>query len=883
MTQSLLSLTGIIVGSVIVSTVLAEEPVDYNRDIQPILSKKCFACHGPADQDSGLALHQRESATSEADSGEIAIVPGKPEASELLRRILSADADERMPPEEEPLSTEEINLLQTWIKQDAPYAQHWSFVKPVAETPPEVAHSEKVQNEVDRFILTKLEEQGIEPSEEASRATLLRRLSLDLVGLLPTTTELDAFLQDESDNAYEKVVDRLLASEHFGERWGRHWLDLARYADTFGYERDDVRPNAWRYRDWVVNSFNNNQPYDQFVIEQLAGDLLQEPTLAQKVATGLHRMNIKNMESGINKEDYRNREMVDRLNTTGTAFLGLTLNCCQCHSHKYDPISQKEYYELYAFFNNIKPVNEDIQGTEEEEARYQEALAEYNQKRALLLLRQKTLQTLSSQGSLEKWNAAVQTQNAELQKLADWLESAIKSTPENWIEGLTLEQSKTLDLPKTIHKALAVEPEKRTEEHRKNITKEYKELPKHLERFKKNIRSPEERIASLSVDQETQTALLKSESKLSEQELTNVTQFRNSIPSRKDDTAKALKQQSVEKRHLPKAQIMMLAENQEDRRDTYFLARGDFKQKTEQVFAATPAVLNSLIPRNETPDRLDLANWLVSQDNPLTARVAVNHIWKHLFGTGIVSTMDDFGTQGSPPSHPELLDWLAAEFVKPTVSSGEPWSMKSMIRLMVMSNAFRQSSQPRERGIEVDAGTTLLWRFPPKRVEAEVIRDSVLQASGSLDRTIGGRSYRIHNEKKTYAQWQVVDNYGPETWRRMLYQERMRRVDDQIFTAFDFPDCGQVRARRPVSTTPLQALNLMNSAFVIDQSSRIADRALKEAGGDETAAIGRCFELLLGRPPEADELKACVQIARQEDLALVCRTLINTNEFAFLP
>ena len=320
---------------------------------------------------------------------------------------------------------------------------------------------------------------------------------------------------------------------------------------------------------------------------------------------------------------------------------------------------------------------------------------------------------------------------------------------------------------------------------------------------------------------------------------------------------------------------------------TRVLHRGSPENPRDEVMPAGPAILGGQLGlTSDAPGakrRAEFAKWISKADNPLTARVMVNRIWHHVFGTGIVPTTSDFGEAGAMPSHPELLDWMAAEFVEPSDDSVKPWSMKSMIRALVMSRAFRQSSAPSAAGMKKDAGTYLMWRFPPKRVEAEVIRDSILQASGSLDTTIGGRSYRIHNEKKTYAQWEVVDNHGEQTWRRMLYQERMRRVDDRIFTAFDFPDCGQVRAKRPVSTTPLQALNLMNSDFVLEQSKLIADRALADASGDKTKAVVRSFELLLGRSPDEEERKACVALANESDFSLVCRALINSNEFAFLP
>ncbi|MFP6676519.1 MAG: DUF1549 domain-containing protein, partial [Pirellulaceae bacterium] len=340
--------------ALLIATPLRAAEIDFSTDIQPIFAKRCFACHGPSKHESGIAFHVRTMAIAESESGEKAIVPGDPAASELLRRVTVDNEDERMPPEGDPLSAREVQLLSEWIQQGATYAPHWAFTKIIRPAFPKVSRTEWIRNEIDMFVVARLEREGLSPSPAADRAKLLRRIYLDLVGLLPPSSETEAFINDTSQRAYEKVIDRLLASDHFGERWGRHWLDLARYADTFGYERDDARPNAWRYRDWVIHSFNQNQPYDQFVTEQLAGDLLDDPSSEQRIATGLHRMNIKNNESGINREDYRNRETVDRVNTTGTAMLGLTIGCGQCHSHKYDPISQTEYYQFSAFFNNVE-------------------------------------------------------------------------------------------------------------------------------------------------------------------------------------------------------------------------------------------------------------------------------------------------------------------------------------------------------------------------------------------------------------------------------------------------------------------------------------------------------------------------------------------------
>ena len=348
---------------------VAAEEVRFARDIQPLLAKRCFACHGPAEQEGGVALHLRDAAIAKSERGSLPIVPGKPDDSVLLRRVTSIDEVERMPPEGPALTKEEVSLLRRWIEAGAKYEKHWAFVSPQKRKPRPVSKklAGTARNEIDHYILARLQAEKLSPSSEAPRAKLIRRLFIDLTGLLPEEKELERLLGDQSEQGYEKLVDRLLASKHFGERWARHWLDLARYADSFGYERDDVRPNAWRYRDWVIQSINQNQPFDQFLIDQLAGDLLDEPTQDELIATGLHRMNIKNSESGINKEDYRNREIVDRVNTTGTAMLGLTIGCAQCHSHKYDPFSQAEYYQFYAFFNNSGEKNIDIEGTAEQQ------------------------------------------------------------------------------------------------------------------------------------------------------------------------------------------------------------------------------------------------------------------------------------------------------------------------------------------------------------------------------------------------------------------------------------------------------------------------------------------------------------------------------------
>ena len=599
---------------------------------------------------------------------------------------------------------------------------------------------------------------------------------------------------DGSEPAYEKAIDRLLASEHFGERWGRHWLDLARYADTFGYERDDVRPNAWRYRDWVIRSFNQNQPYDQFVTEQLAGDLLDAPSLDQQIATGLHRMNIKNNESGINKEDYRNREIVDRVNTTGTALLGLTIGCAQCHSHKYDPISQSEYYQFYAFFNNAAETDIDIEGTSEERARYESAKAAYD-------AHAKRLET-------RKTNIEVMLKH---------------KTPQEWVMSL-------------------------------------------------GDQSPESFLDVFDIVDELKSAIVASATQPSSQsDADAVVQFWNSLNSQLDDTRREIRQLSEEHRHLPKPSIMTVTETKQDRRATHVLLRGDFKQKGDKVSDATPAVLNPLNRRSEAGDRLDLARWIVSRDNPLTARVAVNHIWQHLFGNGLVTTADNFGTQGQPPSHPELLDWLAVEFME----SG--WDRKRLIRTILMSATYRQDSVHRPSSgeqtdpVEIDPENRLLWRQSRYRSEAEIVRDLFLNAGGLLHRATGGPTIfpelpsgvsDLGYKYKTH--WLLSDK--PDRYRRGMYIHFKRTNPYPSLVMFDGPESNLCQATRNRSNTPLQALTALNDPVFVE-CSQLLGRQLAMTVETDEFRIQRMLRVCLSRSPEPFEEQVLLGFLNEERLS----------------
>lgn len=750
------------------------------QDVQSILAKRCFACHGPADQEAGLALDKFATATQELESGDFAVVPGDPEKSQLLARITAEDPDVRMPPEGKPLSTGEITTLTRWIEQGAEYERHWSFVRPQRQPIPEVT-SQGVENAIDHFVIAKLEEIDLTLSAQADPGKLIRRLYLDLIGLLPPPKKTRDFVHGEI--SYSQVVDELLASKHFGERWGRHWLDLARYADTFGYERDDVRPNAWRYRDWVVNSYNRNQPYDEFLIEQLAGDLLDSPTLGQRIATGLHRMNIHNNESGINREDYRNREMVDRVNTTSTAMLGLTLGCCQCHSHKYDPLTQADYYSFYAFFNNLETKDAEIEGTEDEKKKYASAKREFDAKKKRLDDRGKLL------GELRKFKS-----------FSDWHQQKGSQT-------------------KTILAKLDLSP--------------------HLQDA---LRAPNDHISEL-------------------------TTLWNSLPARSDEVAKARRQLSVQQRHLPKPYIMQLEERTEKRRPTHILVRGDFKQKGDRVEARTPEALPPFSPRDDQADRLDLAHWIADRNNPLTARVAVNHIWRHLFGRGIVPTVDDFGTQGEPPTHPHLLDWLAVQFM----DSG--WDRKQLVRTIVHSATYRQSSQMRHSDhlphqIAFGPDNPLFARQTRMRVEAEIIRDIFLDASRLIHLTSGGPT--IHPVApsairdlgyKYKTRWIVSDR--PDRYRRALYIHFKRTNPYPTLIMFDGPESNVCQASRNRSNTPLQALATLNDPVFVECAQALGQNIAQTKKSDDIALqdlARHCFS----REFETREIRTLSKLLRSE-------------------
>ncbi|MEC7400908.1 MAG: DUF1549 and DUF1553 domain-containing protein, partial [Verrucomicrobiota bacterium] len=707
------------------------------------------------------------------------------------------------------------------------------------------------------------------------------------------------------------LIDELLSSPHFGERWAQHWLDVIRWAETNGSESNLYRKLAWVYRDYVIRAFNQDLPYDEFVRQQLAGDGMGVGEALGFLVSGPHvpAATVGQEPSAIRQA--RADRMDEIMQTVGASMLGVTMSCARCHNHKFDPISIQDYYSMTAVFEDIEFGSRFPEFSQDHPRKViaNEIWREVSKHRNKI--RTKTSSWEEDWGGYKEvhwkpveavglrlnfWSGYVGLDEVEIFGLPseDFNLASASNGTKVWTDSAFAQQGDRFPVARVIDGKYG------TQRWQASFNKEKKQNPWVEFSFDKPVTVGRLRMSS-NREYYYETDYLEQKNKFNfDQFLVNVKltdgtwtevasieKIRNLMNGDKSlgDAVSEINHSAYklsEKGPRPSFVGSFIKP-----KVTYVLHRGSPENPRDVVLPGAPKILSGALGVDNDASgrarRAEFAEWLVDEKNPLTARVMANRLWQHVFGAGLVVTGGDFGRAGAPPSHPELLDWIAAEFSTPSRPEGTPWSMKELIRLLVLSDAFKRSNQPSEVGLEKDATSSLLWRFPPRRVEAEVIRDGILLASGKLNREMGGRSYRIHNVKKTYAQWQVIDNFGPETWRRMIYQERMRRVDDQIFTAFDFPDCGQVRAKRPVSTTPLQALNLMNSSFVVDQAKHLAKRAQKESEGNLKASVVRAFELVFSRKPENEELKASLLIARDRGLEIVCRALINSNEFAFLP
>lgn len=892
--------------------------VDFEKDVWPILEDTCLDCHGPDKKKSEFRVDQRVSMLKGGDSGLAAMIPGKPEKSYLMEVIKGLDPDMVMPPKGDPLDSEDIATLEQWIAEGAEWPGQmdavveegtdlWSFQKVVR---PEVPAGSG--NPVDRFLNAKLAEVELTANERADAKSLIRRVSIILTGLPPTPERVVKFESDSLDDpegAYVELVDELLASDHFGERWAQHWLDVIRWAETNGSEANLYRKGAWIYRDYVIRAFNEDLPYDQFVKEQLAGDQMGVGEATGFLVAGPHvpAATVGREPTAIRQA--RADRMDEVMQTVGASMLGVTVSCARCHNHKFDPISITDYYALTAVFQGVEFGGRYPEFAEDHPRKVRAKELQGDMYKERTILREGAGQWREDWGGFDQFyfpattTKVLKVQFEQPSIRLDELQVYGPETPGQNLAlasaGTTLKEDPAMsDKGNLVWKAndglfgtMVWKSKAPKESKEKPWVEIHFTEPREVNRFRLSLnreyffetdyleqkrgKFPAYRISALRGDGSWEEL---GSTKRAEKLVSQNGELQTALSRLQEHIAKFGEEGP---RHSFVGKFMKPAK-------THVLHRGSPENPRDEVMPAGFSVIGGdLGLDSSTPEavrRKKFAEWITAPEHPLAARVMVNRIWHHVFGEGIVPTAADFGKAGALPTHPELLDWLAAEFVKPTTGDAKAWSMKGMIRMLVMTDAFRRSSEPNSVSVNADAGSRLLWRFPPLRIEAEAIRDGVLQASGKLDRSIGGRGYRIHNVKKTYAQWQVVDNHGEDTWRRMIYQERMRRVDDQIFTAFDFPDCGQVRAKRPVSTTPLQALNLMNSDFVVEQSDLIAKRAVDDVGGTGTQdAVRRCFELLLTRQPSGEELEACSRIANSNGLHVVCRALINSNEFAFLP
>jgi len=969
--------------------------VDFDRQIRPLLSDKCFACHGPdeAKRMARLRLDIKDGGAFADRGGYRLIVPGDSAHSRLIQRITAEKPALRMPPVSSGLSLtkEQIELIRKWIDQGAEWTVHWAYVPPKRPAIPQVSNPAWVRNPIDAFILARLDHEGLKPSPEADRATLIRRVTFDLTGLPPTPAEVDAFLADKSPDAYEKVVDRLLRSPRYGERMAMHWLDLARYADTHGYHIDSHR-EMWRWRDWVIDAFNQNMPYDQFTIEQLAGDLLPNPTLSQRIATGFNRNHMINFEGGAIPEEYQNEYVVDRVETTATTWLGLTMGCARCHDHKYDPISQKEFYRFYAFFNTVNEKGLDgrrgnaepilqlpspaqaarLKSLSDDIAAHEKTLAEeviaplqarWEPERLASLpetprdaldawyeldgnlsdisghfRRGKTIKGEVTYGPGMIGNSADfdgQTQvdfgpfdigsrkpfsialwirpggarrNPVLTKLApdgrgielylddyvlsdiqqrsprlfvriggakddaievgarerliavDWYQVAVNYDGSGKASGVQIFVNGRRSQIDVLRDSLAgaVANDAPLEIGNPAFGPRFRGRLDDLRIYSRTLTPAE--IAVLWSDdplRATLATLPPSRTRQQKEWLRDYFLSYEAPPPYRRAWSE-LKWLKTEKDALNSVipTTMVMAE-MEKPRETVVLGRGDYRNRGEKVTPGVPAILPPL-PKDAPLNRLTLARWLVSPTHPLTARVAVNRFWQMYFGAGIVKTAQDFGAQGDPPSHPELLDWLATEFIR------TGWDVRAMQRLIVTSATYRQSSRATPQLIEKDPENRLLARGPRFRLPAEMIRDNALAAAGLLKERIGGPSVFPYQPAGLWEETSFGDGFSAQTYtpshgddlyRRTMYTFWKRTSPPPSLIAFDAPDREKCTARRSVTNTPLQALVLMNDPTYVEAARALAQRMLEEAPHNDARRIEWGFRLAAGRRPSAREVR----------------------------
>ena len=888
------------------------EKYDFNRDIRPILSGRCFACHGP-DGAARQAELRLDRSVEALESG--TIIAGNPDQSELIKRITSHDPDFRMPPKGKALSASDISKLTAWIADGATYETHWSFSPPVKSGRPEVRQSAWPTGEIDYFILNKLERSAVKPSPKASPAILLRRLYLDLIGLPPSVEDVKTFEADPSTARFAAKVDQLLASERFGEKWAAGWLDLARYADSNGYQHDDMR-TMWPYRDWVINALNDDMPFDRFTIEQLAGDLLPDPTEQQLVATGFNRNVPVNFSGGTKVEEIRANVLHDRVATTGTVWLGLTLGCAQCHDHKFDAISQEEYYQLYAYFNKAVP-----EVAQKSETMFKKLFVG----RELIVYqspadRIKAKRLISELAMIDKPIAAPEEVNNRQLILLDFEGPEPLATNNLSHPGTT---STVDDVPDGGGKTAAKTVIKPSENDPGFFGSGYSFDKRDLSRmtsisfwiktsiqssFNFQVHSSDKSVsvfgfstANIKPDTWTKiTAKLDGFTKppwaMQEVDWSAVTKIQvtaygngpyggnsiildNVIGQQITEVDERKKRLAELRKELDALQTStMVMQDAEVPTSTHIMIRGDYTTPGKPV---EPGVLSALHPIDNfsEPNRLGLARWLTSADNPLTARVAVNRIWAEIFGKGLVSTPGDFGMRGSAPSHPRLLDWLAVDFVE------QGWSIKRLIRTLVLSSTYQQTSIANEALQQSDPSNELYARGPRFRLTAELIRDNLLAASGLLSNEMGGPVvYPLQPDglwKEILSVMDVTEyptSTGSDRHRRGIYTVWRRGNPYPSMINFDAPERAVCTTQRDRSNTPLQALTLLNDPVYVEMATHFATRIWRWDGNDREKVI-RAFRTVVSRKPSEDEVEVLLELRRKRgSWYSVAQVLLNLDE-----
>jgi Protein of unknown function (DUF1553)/Protein of unknown function (DUF1549)/Concanavalin A-like lectin/glucanases superfamily/Planctomycete cytochrome C len=987
---------------------VADQPVEFNRDIRPILSDKCYTCHGP-DKERRLSKVRFDIETEAKQDlgGRFAIVPGDPAKSEMIRRITAAEPARRMPPVSSgrTLTSNEIQLLQTWIAQGAKWERHWSFIPPRRRPLPEVKNRSWARNEIDYFVLKRLEQEGYSPAAEADRAMLIRRASLDLTGIPPTPAEVDAFLNDRSPNAYETVVDRLLKSPRYGERMAARWLDAARYADTNGYQTDAER-YMWRWRDWVIDAYNRNLPFDQFALQQIAGDMLPNATLDQRIATGFNRNHRGNGEGGIIPEEYAVEYVVDRVDTTSTVFLGLTLGCARCHDHKYDPFAQKEFYQLFAYFNNIPergkankygnsapmiqaPTVAEQAKLKEIDQRLTSAQKHFDSLAPEISSAQRSWETSLNKSVASNWSLPhdlmayfpldgdltnpVKVERQPASSMVVYSPAAESSGPppkkpvepefqdgqpqfapgritqavsfdgkrfvlagdignfgfqdrftlSAWIyptagtgaiitrtkdveeetgyglylkdaklqanlilrwldDGARVETVKPIELNKWQHVMLTYDGSRMAEGIRIYVDGRPQEVTVYLDDVNQNFstRDPmrigagggpgnrfhgqidDVRIYNVALSPKDAAIVATGESigeiasipsaRRSEAQNEKIALYflETSAPAPVQQAWRALTDVRRQKdQFLDSLATVMVMQERETPRDTFVLIRGAYDKPGDKVTPGVPGVLPAL-PHGVPNNRLGFARWLIDPSNPLTARVAVNRFWQMYFGTGLVKTVEDFGSQGEWPSHPELLDWLATEFVR------TGWDIKAMQRLIVTSATYRQSAKTTPEILQKDPENRLLAHASRFRLSAEVIRDQALAASGLLVEQLGGPSVKPYQPAglwKELSGQDYVQDKGDKLYRRSLYTFWKRSSPPPSQMNFDAAGRETCVVRETRTNTPLQALDLMNDVTYLEASRKLAERVMHERASADERMV-QAFRLVTARRPSPQEM-----------------------------